>query len=99
MSTTRRTSIYVGYHGDEVRAAKELIVSHCARFEITNYTVYDAEGYWNGDHEFAIVIDIIGDDPDLVHAIHKLAFTLRYNKEYGQEAVYIVRSLVELVVL
>ena len=99
MSATARTSIYVGYHGDEVAKAKELLVNQCARFDIKNYTIYDAEGYWNGKHEFALIIDIIGDDSDLTFALDQLARVLRYNMQFGQEAVYIVRSLIDLVVV
>ncbi len=99
MSATARTNIYVSYtDDDEERTARAMIQVYMKQVEIAGYTVYSAEGWWNGTKEQAIVIEIIGDSGDLDFSISEVAHRLRHNELLTQEAVYVVTELVDLVV-
>jgi len=100
MSATARTTIYVGFHNEaEVETAKTFIKAACAQTGLDNYTIYDAEGVWKGGTELAVIIEVIGDSDSDDFLINELAHRLRYHEAFGQEAVYIVRELVDLVVV
>jgi hypothetical protein len=99
MSATARTSIYVGYTSVEEHVARALIRSYMLQAEIKGYTVYAAEGWWDGVKEQALVIEVIGDTENLDYGLTEVAHRLRYNEILPQESVYIVRELVDLVVV
>ncbi len=100
MSATARTSIYVGYTDEpEEQTARALIQVYMRQADIQGYTVYSAEGWWNGIKERAIIIEVIGDNADLDFGLAEVAHRLRHNNLLTQESVYIVTALVDLVVL
>lgn len=99
MSATARTSIYVGYDDeDEERTAKAVIISLMSRAEIKGYTMYSAQGFWEGQEEKAIIIEVIGDNADLDFGLAEVAHSLRHNELLMQDSVYVVTELVDLVV-
>lgn len=99
MSATARTSIYVGYDDEtEEIAAKQLIISLMARAEIKGYTMYSAQGFWKGEEEKAIIVEVIGDSAELDFGLAEVAHGLRHNEWLTQESVYMVTELVDLVV-
>ncbi len=59
-------------------------IQHILDFWIDGYTVTKADGYWKGQHEASLVIDVITDQPDVIMA---LAESIR--RENGQEAVLV----------
>jgi hypothetical protein len=100
MAATARTTIYVGYADDaEETAAKTLIRTYMGQAEIEGYTIYSAEGWWKGERERAVIIEVIGDSADIDFGIGEVASRLRRNELLEQESVYIVTELVDLVVL
>ena len=99
MSATARTSIYVGYEDEaEEITAKQVIIALMARAEIPGYTMYSAQGFWNGVEEKAIIVEVIGDTPDLDFGLAEVAHSLRFNELLEQESVFVVTELVDLVV-
>lgn len=100
MSATTRTTIYVGYADDaEEITAKSLIRTYMQQAEIEGYTIYSAEGWWQGEREKAVIIEVIGDNADLDFGISEVASRLRHNELLEQDSVYIVTELVDLVVV
>ena len=98
MSATARTTVYVGYpYADlDARLMVENILTECG---VLNYTLFIGEGKWKGGCERAIIIEVLGDSGEDDFAINEAAHVLRYNMDRPQEAVYIVRELVDLVVI
>jgi len=80
----------------EARLMIENILTEC---NVHSYTLYEAEGHWKGGEEIAFIIEVLGDEGADDFAINEAAHVLRYNAERPQEAVYIVRELVDLVVI
>jgi hypothetical protein len=68
------------------------------RAEIPGYTMYSAQGFWNGVEEKAVIVEVIGDDDNLDFGLAEVASSLRYNELLAQESVYVVREMVDLVV-
>jgi len=100
MSATVRTSIYIGYESaDEVATVKAFIYKAMQDSEVEGFTIYTGEGVWRGEPETAIVIEVIGDDPDLDHKITEVAFRLKDLDGLEQESIYILREMVDMVVL
>ncbi len=67
-------------------------------FEI-DCTVYKGVGRFNGENERAIVIEIIGNSGEDQLNINLLANALRYSPDFPQDEVWIVRELVDLVIV
>jgi len=99
VSATARTSIYIGMQDVEEYVARALVRVYMTQAEIKGYTLYSAEGWWNGSKENALIIEVIGDTGDLDYGLTEVAHRLRYNEMLPQESVYIVRELVDLVVV
>ncbi len=100
MGATARTSIYVGYADKEDEmTARALIQVFMRQANLPDYTLYTAQGNWNGEVETAIIIEVIGDTAELNYGINEVAHRLRYNVAIKQDAVYIVRELVDLTVV
>jgi len=99
MSATARTSIYVGYDPVEVETARQFIIMAMRQAEIQGYTIYAASGFWNGIEESALVVEVIGDNSELDFALGEVAHRLRFNELLEQESVYVVREMVDLVVM
>ena len=98
MSATTCTRIYVGYARRDFDA-RIMVANILAECSVHNYTMYAAEGRWKGGEELALIIEVLGDSGEDDFAINEAAHVLRYNMDRPQEAVYIVRSLVDLVVI
>ena len=98
MSATARTTVYTGYpYADlDARLMVENILTECG---VHSYTLYMASGYFKGGAELALIIEVLGDEGADDFAINEAAHVLRYNMDRPQEAVYIVRELVDLVVI
>ena len=98
MSATARTAIYVGYEPQDfdARIMVENILAECG---VKNYTIYEAVGHWNGHEETTFVIEVIGDTGENDFAVNEAAHILKHNMDRPQESVYVVRELVDLVVL
>ncbi len=92
---TLRTTVYTGYDWDDFGAQLmvENILTECG---IESYTLYKASGHWKGKSENAIIIEVMGDDDT---QIHEAAHVLRYNMDRPQEAVYVVREIIDLLVI
>jgi len=99
MSATARTSIYIGCQDVEEHIARACIRVYMAQAGIEGYTLYSAEGWWSGSKENALVIEVIGDTADIDDGLTEVAHRLRGNEMLPQESVYMVRELVDLVVV
>lgn len=98
MSATAKTTVYVGYPNADLSALimVENILHECGVF---NYTLHIGFGHWKGGSERAFIIEVLGDSGEDDFAINEAAHVLKNNTDRPQEAVYIVRELVDLVVI
>ena len=90
-----RTTVYTGYDWEDM-GAQLMVENTLIKYGIESYTLYKASGHWKGNSENAIVIEVMGDDDT---AIHEAAHALRYNTDRPQEAVYVVREIIDLLVI
>lgn len=95
---TARTRIYVGYDPAVQGSAAIRLSELLTLFEI-DCTVYKGVGRFNGKNERAIVIEIIGDSGEDDFNISLLAKSLKESRDFPQDEVWIVRELVDLVIV
>ena len=99
MSATARTRIYSGYYVDEAEEAFKWIDELLTIATIEGATLYRGIGYWKAANEVAIIIEIIGDTTADDFNIDFIANSLKNSTQYPQKEVWIVRELVDLVVV
>jgi len=55
---------------------RESVIALTAK-KFDSFTVYDAKGYWKGEKEDSLVIEIIDEDSDIRYRVNTLAYEIR----------------------
>jgi len=62
-----------------------------------SFTVYNAQGYWKGQAEDSLVIEIIDEDKDIRYRVNTLAYEIKILNQQEGVLIQIVNCETELI--